>query len=221
MRQRHDQSLGLGGRELGAHPEPGRHPHLGGGHGQVHATTGREHGRWTHPLLGPSQRHAALVSSVRAGRLRSIAFDDSGEVLAACGGDGSVRVWQAPDGEFRSRFTNPSGWARSVTLDSKGTRVVVGAGTGEISVRDLRADRFTAHLSGHTGRILMLGFASHEDQLVSAAADGTVRLWSLSEQRQIAEVRVDASLHCAAYDGVKDQVLVGSAAGVVALKIRN
>ncbi len=93
--------------------------------------------------------------------------------------------------------------------------------SGEISVRDLRADRFTAHLSGHTGRILMLGFTGHEDHLVSAAADGTVRLWSLSEQRQISEVRVDASLHCAAYDGVKDQVLVGSAAGVVALTIRN
>ncbi|MFI6575318.1 NB-ARC domain-containing protein [Nocardiopsis sp. NPDC050513] len=158
---------------------------------------------------------------VHAGRLRSIAFDDSGEALAACGGDGSVRVWQASDGEFRSRFTNPSGWARSVTLDSKGTQAAVGAGTGEISVRDLRADRFTAHLSGHTGRILMLGFARHDDHLVSAAADGTVRLWSLSEQRQIAEVRVDASLHCAAYDGVNDQVLVGSAAGVVALKIGN
>ncbi|SFC61527.1 NB-ARC domain-containing protein [Streptomyces aidingensis] len=158
---------------------------------------------------------------LHAGRLRSIAFDDRGDLLAACGGDGSVRVWRAVDGEFVTRFSNPGGWARTVTVDGPGTRTAVGAGTGDISVRDLRSDRFTAHLSGHTGRILMLGFAGDEDRLVSAAADGTVRLWSLSEQRQITQVRVDASLHCAAFDRATHQVLVGSAAGVVTLAITN
>ncbi|WFB08200.1 NB-ARC domain-containing protein [Streptomyces sp. LX-29] len=158
---------------------------------------------------------------VHAGRLRSIAFDDSGDLLAACGGDGSVRVWHASTGEFRGRFTCPSGWARAVTVDGLGNRVAVGAGTGDISVRDLRTDRFTAHLSGHTGRILMLGFTSDESRLISAAADGTVRLWALDDQRQIAEVRVDASLHCAAFDSRTGAVLVGSAAGVVALDIKD
>lgn len=156
---------------------------------------------------------------VRAGRLRSIAFDDAGELVAACGGDGSVRVWRAETGEHVSRFSNASGWARTVALDAAGTRAAVGSGTGEIAVRDLDGDRFTTQLAGHTGRILMLGFADDGDGLVSAAADGTVRLWSISEQRQKAEVRVDASLHCAAFDGATAQVLVGSAAGVMALTI--
>ncbi|MFF4093822.1 hypothetical protein ACFYYY_08205 [Streptomyces sp. NPDC001834] len=156
---------------------------------------------------------------MHAGRLRSLSFDDSGDLLAACGGDGSVRVWHAPTGEFRSRFSSPSGWARAVAVDGPGNRVAVGAGTGDIAVRRLGTDRFTSHLSGHTGRILMLGFMSNEDRLVSAAADGTVRVWSLGEQRQIAKVRVDASLHCAALEPTTGEVLVGSAAGVVALGI--
>ncbi|MFF2751742.1 NB-ARC domain-containing protein [Kitasatospora sp. NPDC058048] len=154
---------------------------------------------------------------VHAGRLRSIAFNADGQVLAACGGDGSVRVWRAADGEFVSRFTCPTGWARAVTLDDQGTRAVVGAGTGDIAVRDLASDRFTAQLSGHSGRILMVAFTSAPDRLVSAAADGTVRLWSLTEQQQLAEVRIDGSLNCAAYDPVHGRILVGSAAGVVAL----
>ncbi|MEV8307171.1 NB-ARC domain-containing protein [Streptomyces flavidovirens] len=158
---------------------------------------------------------------VHAGRLRSLAFDDSGDLIAACGGDGSVRVWHALTGEFKGRFSSPSGWARAVTVDGPGHRVAVGAGTGDIAVRDLGMDRFTSHLAGHTGRILMLGFLSDEDRLVSAAADGTVRLWSLSEQRQIAKVRVDASLHCAAFEPGTGEVLVGSAAGVVALEIKD
>ncbi|WP_238783328.1 NB-ARC domain-containing protein [Streptomyces monomycini] len=156
---------------------------------------------------------------VHAGRLRSLAFNADGQVLAACGGDGSVRVWWAADGEFISRFTCPTGWARAVTLDDEGARAAVGAGTGDIVVRDLAGDRFTAQLSGHSGRILMVGFTSTPDRLVSAAADGTVRLWSLSEQQQIAEVRVDGSLNCAAYDPFHNRVLVGSAAGVVALEL--
>lgn len=158
---------------------------------------------------------------VHAGRLRSLAFDDSGDLLAACGGDGSVRVWHALTGEFRSRFSSPSGWARSVTVDGSGHRAAVGAGTGDIAVRHFDTDRFVSHLSGHTGRILMLGFTRDEDRLVSAAADGTVRLWSLSEQRQIAQVRVDGSLHCAAFEPETGEVLVGSAAGVVALEIKD
>lgn len=156
---------------------------------------------------------------MHAGRLRSLSFDDSGDVLAACGGDGSVRVWHASTGDFRSRFSSPSGWARAVTVDGPGDRVAVGSGTGDIAVRHLGTDRFTSNLSGHTGRILMLGFMGDENRLVSAAADGTVRVWSLDEQRQIAEVRVDASLHCAASEPAMGEVLVGSAAGVVALGI--
>ncbi|MER5852724.1 hypothetical protein ABT126_38525 [Streptomyces sp. NPDC002012] len=81
-------------------------------------------------------------------------------------------------------------------------------------------DRFTARLPGHTGRVLMAGFLDGPDHLASAAADGTVRLWSLTEQRQLAEVRVDASLHCAACDLTTGHVVVGSAAGTVAFSIR-
>lgn len=60
---------------------------------------------------------------------------------------------------------------------------------------------------------------SDEDRLVSAAADGTVCVWKLGEQRQTAKVRVDALLPCAALEPAAGEVLVGSAAGVVSLGI--
>ncbi|GAA3368739.1 hypothetical protein GCM10020367_08310 [Streptomyces sannanensis] len=170
--------------------------------------------------LGGGTSQLLWEQDVRAGRLRSLAFDDTGELLAVCGGDGTVRVWQARTGQHASRFTSSGGWARTVALDGPGDRAAVGAGTGEIAVRSLREDRFTAHLAGHNGRILMLGFAAG-DKLVSAAADGTVRLWSLAEQRQLAEVRVDATLHCAAFDPATSRILAGSAAGVVALSLNS
>ncbi|WP_371099218.1 hypothetical protein [Streptomyces sanglieri] len=95
----------------------------------------------------------------------------------------------------------------------------VGAGTGGIAVCHLGTDRFPAHPSSHTGRILMLGFMSDEDRLVPAAADGTVRVWLLAEQRQIAKVCGDATLHCAAFEPATGALLVGSAADVASLRI--
>jgi hypothetical protein len=118
---------------------------------------------------------------------------------AAGGGDGSVLLWHAT-GELLGEFANPAGWARTVAIDMPGARVAIGSGIGDICVRDVVGDRFTAHLVGDTGRILFLGFTHHPDRLVSGAADGTVRIWSLSHLGQIAEVRTDASLFCGAFD---------------------
>lgn len=154
-----------------------------------------------------------------AGRVRSIAFDDGGDLLAACGGDGVVHVWHAPTGDPVTEFANPAGWARTVAVDPPGKRLAVGSGAGEIYVRDIAGEGFTAHLSGHTGRVLMLGFTPNPDLLISAAADGTARIWSLSEQRQLAEVRIDASLQCAALHPATGRLLAASAGGVAMVTV--
>jgi WD40 repeat protein len=99
--------------------------------------------------------------------------------------------------------------------------LAVGTGTGDIHVHHLGSGQPIGHLAGHSGRVLMLGFTSDEEQLVSAAADGTARQWSLSRQEQVAQVRVDAAGQCAAFDVIHGDVLVGSAAGLTALTIHN
>jgi WD40 repeat protein len=88
-----------------------------------------------------------------------------------------------------------------------------------IYVHDIGSGQVAAELHGHNGRVLMLGFCSDPDALVSAAADGTIRLWSLSGQKQVAEVRVDASLQAAGLDAGGRTVLAASAAGTVAVSI--
>ena len=53
-----------------------------------------------------------------------------------------------------------------------------------------------------------------------AAADGTVRAWAIEDRQQLAEVRVDASLQCAALDRTAQRVLAGSAKRVVSVVVR-
>ncbi len=157
--------------------------------------------------------------TAHSGRIRSMAFDPVGDLLVTGGGEGTVRLWRISADAQVGEFASPSGWVRAVTLDGPGARVAVGSGPGDIYIRDLTEHRFVAHLFGHSGRVLMLGFGPDADRLVSAAADGTIRSWSLPEQRQLAQVRADASLQCAAATTDGSAVIAGSAAGVVAITL--
>ncbi|MGW5456708.1 WD40 repeat domain-containing protein [Nocardia sp. NPDC003979] len=130
-----------------------------------------------------------------AGRIRSLSFDDGGTILAAACGDGTARLWNG-QGDLLSVVPAAGGWSRTVSLDSAGSRLAVGAGTGAIMVRDTRTGNTLAELSGHTGRVLMLGFLG--DHVVSVAANGTARWWSLTDARH-SEVRVDASCQAASF----------------------
>jgi WD40 repeat protein len=123
-----------------------------------------------------------------------MAFDDSGSMLLTGGGEGVARLWPLPDGEQAAEFTYGTSWVRAVALDPSSVRVAVGCGPGEIYVRSVAHGQDVAELHGHNGRVLTIGFTADPDVLISAAADGTVRSWSLREQKQLAELCVDASL---------------------------
>jgi WD40 repeat protein len=153
------------------------------------------------------------------GRVRSMAFDGSGGLLLTGGGDGMARLWRFPDGENVGEFAHETSWIRAVAINSSGTRVALGCGPGVIYVHDIADDQDVAELHGHGGRVLMIGFTADPDVLVSAAADGTIRSWSLTGQKQLAEVRVDASLQAAALDAHNGIVLDASATGTMAIRI--
>jgi WD40 repeat protein/transcriptional regulator with XRE-family HTH domain len=153
------------------------------------------------------------------GRIRSMAFNDSGSLLITGGGEGVARLWRLPGGQQAAEFAFGTSWVRAVALDPSGDRVAVGCGPGEIYVRGAADGQDVAELHGHNGRVLMIGFTADPDVLISAAADGTVRSWSLREQKQLAEVRTDASLQSAALDADSGIVLAASAGGTMAIQI--
>ena len=148
-----------------------------------------------------------------------MAFDGSGHYLVTGGGDGYTRSWDPATGEQTSEFRSSAGWIRTVGVDEAGARIAVGLGSGDVSVHHVTRGGPPLHLLGHGGRVLAAAFVA-DNELVTAAADGTVRLWSLEAQRQLAQVRIDASLQCASIDRRTGSVLAASAAGVVSLRRR-
>lgn len=70
-----------------------------------------------------------------AGRIRSLAFNSDGSVLAAACGDGDAKLWNS-NGDLLMQAQAGQGWSRTVAVDPTGTRLAVGSGTGDIIVRD-------------------------------------------------------------------------------------
>lgn len=175
-------------------------------------------GRGTLSVWDVGRQQRRWETSAHTGRTRSIAFGPDGRTLVTGGADEFTRVWDVATGSSISARTSGTNWVRSVTLDRTGTRTASGLGSGDITVGALDDDGAATHLFGHTGRILAMEFVGG-GRLVSAAADGTIRLWSITGQEQLAQVRVDASLQCAAVHPSTGSVLAGSSAGVIALDV--
>ncbi len=151
-------------------------------------------------------------------RIRSLVFDEGSGALVTGSGDGLVRVWDVDSGEMRAEFTSPGGWIRAVAADGPG-RIVLGCGNGEIYVWDRTGKTDPIRLSGHSGRVLMVAFLPDDDGVISAAADGTVRVWSTEAAAPISEVRCDSSLLTGSADPERRMVLVSSAVQAFAIQV--
>lgn len=150
-----------------------------------------------------------------AGRIRCLAFNTDGSLLAAACGDGSARLWNSA-GHLQRVIPAAGGWSRTVALTPDGTRLAIGSGTGTITIRETTTGEATSELSGHTGRVLLLGFL--DNHLVSVAANGTARWWGPTGDLA-AEVRVDASCQAAGFDPVRRRVTIAGATGVTVLTV--
>ena len=158
---------------------------------------------------------AGLSRTLTAGERRVWSLDTGGDLAAAACGDGSVRVWSLA-GDWTLRLNeeerrtwsvalnrNGTGWPRPARADSRGCGTFL-----------------QGRWPGTTGPMtFMLGFAADPDVLVSAAADGTIRSWSVAGQKQLAEIRVAPSLQTAAFDARSGMILAASASGTLAIQV--
>jgi WD40 repeat protein len=95
-------------------------------------------------------------------------------------------------------------------VDPSGRYIGVGAGSGESQVWDRDTATLCCRLAGHRGRVLSLAFTPGVDRLISGAADGTVRLWSLTDASELCQLRLDASLLTCVTDAGRGRALVAT-----------
>ncbi len=129
-----------------------------------------------------------LVTKIPTGGCDAIClrFLADGHSVAVIPRDRTIRLWDL-SGKQLARFDCPEGsqpWTVEVSAD--GRKLVAGTWRGTVLVFDIPSQHLERVLKGHQGTVWMAGFVpQREDLVVSGAADGTVKLWSLALGRNL------------------------------------
>ena len=113
--------------------------------------------------------------------LSSMAFGPEGKQAFTCSLDRNVRQWDTETGEPLLSFTVlDTGLLSTIAVHPEGHQIALGFG-GEVNkvlLWDLEQGRIIYHLEGHSSFINALEYTSDGQQIISASADGTAKVWS-------------------------------------------
>jgi WD40 repeat protein/transcriptional regulator with XRE-family HTH domain len=123
-------------------------------------------------LLMTVQAHDKVVTGV--------AFSPLGDSLVSGSWDGTVKVWNATNGNLQETLARHQDWVERVAWSGDG-RVIAYSVRNEASwLWDVEEHRHRAALRGHTTFVRGLLFTPDNRHLVSASEDGTMRVWEVA-----------------------------------------
>lgn len=118
------------------------------------------------------------------GGIRAVAFNPSGQMLAAAGDGSKVTLWKR-DGNKWCRETYPTqeqgregNMVMCLGFSPDGALLAAGSNDGRIYVRDIEAKSWTS-VKTHEDRVTSLSFNRRGDRLITSSFDGTLRLWKV------------------------------------------
>lgn len=134
------------------------------------------------PLTVPSVLIASTPSA-HPGGCYGMAFDQTGSLLATCGVDKTVRLWDGVRGGSIAQLRGAHEAVNDVCFTADG-RVLLGAeDKSAVRLWDVRSRRLLNRaLTGHLDKVTGIATSSHTDTNIafSCAADRMIKVWNLS-----------------------------------------
>ena len=142
--------------------------------------------------ISPLNNVGLVDLSGHTSQLTRLTIDPHGKYLASAGYDGKVNVWTLPDGQELFTLSAHSGPVWDVAFSPDGLTLATAGADNKAKVWDVRAVLASPGspaklvISGHTNQmntlsslpgIRQVAFSPDGTRLLTAGADGTVRLW--------------------------------------------
>lgn len=115
-----------------------------------------------------------------SGMVWDVTFSPGRPYLASGSVDGTVKVWQWPQGVLAQTLTHPEG-VTSIAISPNGEWLASGSYDQNVRVWRLRDGALVRTLTGHSGTVWSVAFSPDGQRLASSGEDRTVRLWDLSK----------------------------------------
>ncbi len=126
-------------------------------------------------------RDGKLITSFDE-QARRLVFAPGGEILATCRGD-RIRLWQVDDGALLETIKVPpdieNDGFTSLAFSPDGKLIATGTAGGKIWIWEAASGALLGTLNGHRGPVTGIVFTLDGEKLISAAEDGTLRVWGV------------------------------------------
>jgi WD40 repeat protein len=122
----------------------------------------------------------AATFTEHASAVWDVAFHSGGDLFASAGMDHTAKVWDLASNRCRQTFRGHVDSVNSVGWQPFGSGLVVTAsGDKTVSLWDTRSGLCVQTLYGHANAVSSAAFSAQGDAIVSADADGVVKLWDV------------------------------------------
>ncbi len=155
----------------------------------AHFATGDWDGKATIWNLKTGEREQQLSQGQY---VHAVAYDKSGERLAAGSSDGSVHIYRAADGELIAKLDGHADAVLSVRFSPDGRWLLTSGYDNTARLWNLATGKTDQILRGHSWWVWAAEFSPDGEQIVTAAQDGKAMVWRRStaaDRRRDASVR--------------------------------
>jgi WD40 repeat protein len=116
-----------------------------------------------------------------------VAFRPDGKQLAASGADGSVRIFDLPDGVERLKISGHSDWVTALAYSPDGKLIATASRDKTAKVFDAKTGNLLATHSGHEAPVRAVAFAPDGTSVISAGG-GRIRIWNVQTAKLSGEL---------------------------------
>jgi WD40 repeat protein len=118
-------------------------------------------------------------------------FSADGKILAACGADKMVRLWEVATGKELRCLSGHQDMAWTAAFSPDGKVLATGSQDKTVRLWDVASGREIRCLWGHREWIIHVSFSPDGTTLASACAAGTVRLWEAATGKELRTVTLN------------------------------
>ena len=111
-----------------------------------------------------------------SGNVTSVAYDQSGKVIATGSIDGTVRLWDRQNFKELAIFDHGVN-VYDIAFSPNGQRLATACDDNTIRLWDVARHEVVAELNGHADYVHAIAFSPDGTRIVSASGDKTLRIW--------------------------------------------
>ncbi|HLW65892.1 MAG TPA: WD40 repeat domain-containing protein [Gemmataceae bacterium] len=119
------------------------------------------------------------LKSPHSDTVYGVCFSPDGKMLASCGADKFVKVWEIPSGKFVKSFEGHTHHVLDVGWKADGKLLASAGADNVIKVWTFDTGEQARTIQGHTKQITRLEFLGSTPQIITCSGDQTIRMWNV------------------------------------------